>query len=212
MTNPELSAEVIERAWDAAHADVPAYDHKDDCHPNDIGRLRYSLSSDQIKNALIASGLPAEVERLKGENTSLRAALSVSKEACVYCQLTRGHPMTTLQDELASALRECEQWMYDYGNPIGTFERIADAYYRDTGHLRPGKDCRTEDTNSQENNDRFSKWCVAKQCAMLKNSRDLLTRYETTPASTLEAVRASPECICPRCGLRHGHIYPDGGF
>lgn len=39
------------------------------------------------------------------------------------------------------------------------FEIINRLYYRETGHLRPGKDDPLEDTGSQENIDRFALFC-----------------------------------------------------
>ena len=41
------------------------------------------------------------------------------------------------------------------------FEMRADLYYRRTGYLAPGKDCRMHDTSSEENRERFQRWCTA---------------------------------------------------
>ena len=38
------------------------------------------------------------------------------------------------------------------------FEMRADFYYRRTGYLAPGKDCRMHDTSSEENRERFRHW------------------------------------------------------
>ena len=41
------------------------------------------------------------------------------------------------------------------------FETRADLYYRRTGYLAPGKDCRIHDTGSDENRERFGHWCTS---------------------------------------------------
>ena len=41
--------------------------------------------------------------------------------------------------EMHEALILAVRWMGDPGDPLGTFEDIAEWFYRDTGYLRPGK-------------------------------------------------------------------------
>lgn len=54
-----------------------------------------------------------------------------------------------MYEALALAVR----WMGDPANPLGTFEDIADWFYRDTGYLRPGKSEPLECGNRSEERD-----------------------------------------------------------
>lgn len=45
-------------------------------------------------------------------------------------------------------------------NENDRFEIVNRLYYRETGHLRPGKDDPLEDTSSKENIDRFKQFCL----------------------------------------------------
>ncbi|TAK10595.1 MAG: hypothetical protein EPO32_14790 [Anaerolineae bacterium] len=67
---------------------------------------------------------------------------------------------------------------------LDRFEALAALYYADTGHMRPGKDSRTEDTSSAENRGRFDKW-VSEGDALTK-ALDRIVLLE----SKLEAIEA----------------------
>jgi len=41
------------------------------------------------------------------------------------------------------------------------FEMRADLYYRRTGYLAPGKDCRMHDTGREANHHQFAHWCTS---------------------------------------------------
>lgn len=74
--------------------------------------------------------------------------------------------------ELEEACRKAEGWLWDPDeNQLDQFERIAEEYYRATLHMRPGKDSRTEDTNSEENRKRFQEWCHGRNREVLASLR-----------------------------------------
>ena len=90
------------------------------------------------------------------------------------CRVKHGlSALTALETELATAKADLKrareainsalEWFHNPDeHPLTQFERIGDWFYSETGHLRPGKDDRTEDTSSPENRDRFVKWCQDK--------------------------------------------------
>lgn len=53
--------------------------------------------------------------------------------------LRYAHLFAASPDGLAAA-ELALSWIYDPDEPVETFERIAEAFYRDTGFMRPGKD------------------------------------------------------------------------
>lgn len=94
-------------------------------------------------------------------------------------------------DALVAALREYEQFAFDYDNPNESFERVGQMYYLETARLRPGKDegaigCSGGD---QEKRSRlFAEWCKQKQQTMLANARALLAKH-AQPATGVEEGR-----------------------
>ena len=79
------------------------------------------------------------------------------------------------QERQTLAITQALGWFYDPDeNALTQFERIGDWFYRETGHLRPGKDDRLEDTNSPENRKRFQEWCASKSREALFALRESL--------------------------------------
>lgn len=85
-------------------------------------------------------------------------------------------PARAALERIKESVAQALGWFHDPDeNPLAQFERIGDWYFRETGHLRPGKDDRLEDTSSPENRKRFQEWCAAKSRERLAALRASLT-------------------------------------
>ena len=73
-------------------------------------------------------------------------------EACLTFRISQGEcKQAAAAIELRNALADLEQfWEREGENSIDTFERVAEWFRRETGYLRPGKDCRQYDTEYRE--------------------------------------------------------------
>ena len=88
--------------------------------------------------------------------------------------------MTPAPADIAAALA----WLWDPdGDPLETFDRVAEEFRRDTGHLRPGKSYPMECTPSEEEQKAvraaWATWCADRQRAVLVTLRAALA---PTPA------------------------------
>ena len=76
-------------------------------------------------------------------------------------------------EKMEFAIRKALGWFYDPDeNALTQFERIGELFYRETGHLRPGKDDPREDTSSFENQERFRAWFESKSRESLAALRE----------------------------------------
>lgn len=80
--------------------------------------------------------------------------------------------MTPAPAEIAAALA----WLWDPdGDPLEVFERVAEEFRRDTGHLRPGKSYPMECAPSEEEQKavraEWAAWCASRQRAVLATLR-----------------------------------------
>lgn len=69
-------------------------------------------------------------------------------------------------------------------NDLERFEILADLYYRDSGHLMPGKSDPIKDTNTDENRQRFGEWYKTQSLeSALKRILQLQNEVEELEAS-----------------------------
>lgn len=68
------------------------------------------------------------------------------------------------------------------------FEIINGLFYRDTGHLRPGKDDPFSNSSSPENVDRFKRWCRERLV-----ERALISIHKHN--KVIERVKSVTDCI-----------------
>lgn len=103
------------------------------------------------------------------------ASESIRRHACQYRAkaddaIHREMELVMEHAALLKVVEEMEFWFYNPDeNANARFERIGEAYYRDTFHLRPGKSDPERNTSDPENVKRFDDWYKSKSLAALSS-------------------------------------------
>ena len=118
-----------------------------------------------------ADWLTESNHRIKSDADCLRAMAQIGQRTLDNTRSANGLPST----ELEAALRGLEMFFKRPDeNPVGKFDRIAMAYYAETGNAPPGKNWPEEIDNEtpEEKRERFEAWVDGKAAA----ARAILSR------------------------------------
>jgi hypothetical protein len=118
-----------------------------------------------------ADWLTESNHRIKSDADCLRAMAQIGQRTLDNTRSANGLPST----ELEAALRGLEMFFKRPDeNPVGKFDRIAMAYYAETGNAPPGKSWPEEIDNEtpEEKRERFEAWVDGKAAA----ARAILSR------------------------------------
>lgn len=87
-----------------------------------------------------------------------------------------------MNSDLLDAARLAQRWISTEGN--AGWEDIADWFYRDTGHLRPGKSMPDECSFDEHDRDEaWSKWCKDKKAEVREQLAAAIAREQQTKES-----------------------------